>query len=310
MKRLMTTIAMSSTAIVAIALVASFAAFPGDAHAAKAVCGDTFCQGNEPRTCPEDCGGVTPDDEGNFKDIKVCTTLTDDVLDGVVSDDDGAYCDSKKNKVSALVGRNRHVHLAIGSASARELHLDLAMALGCSCSTDVDLDGDDVCDGWANTICEDGLPDLGGFPNLNEVVFNMSGEDLDDLPFGCTHEDNAILGFTDGVDDWVLRWGRYDSAGGPSHCPNSDPIVVKREDDNQWTFTTTGDHLACLYRKENPPHGATEYHGQFTVPFSGQADSQGQTAPKSACLAQPDRDRRGRTISADDCFTNPSCPAP
>jgi len=121
------------------------------------------------------------------------------------------------------------------------------------------------------------------------------GEDLDDLPFGCTHEDNANLRFTDDAGDtWELRWGPYIGAGGPAWCPGSDHITVTRMTDNTWGFTTTGNHLACLYRKPSVSEGLSEYHGQFFVPFGGVATAvnMDQTAPVVAsCPAQVDRDR-------------------
>ena len=41
----------------ALAALVGILAVPGTALAAKPVCGDGKCQGNEPTTCPQDCGG-------------------------------------------------------------------------------------------------------------------------------------------------------------------------------------------------------------------------------------------------------------
>ena len=256
---------------------------------------------------PPHSHGIQSDDEGEFKDIPVCITLDPGSRVGADDEVPDEYCDSKKNKIRAFVGRNRIIVLEVGEKSGRTLFLDLFQAKTCDCSTQIDVEPiDNACDD--PTPCLIDVPFVANF--ISDVRFNISGgEDLDDLPFGCTHEDNARLTFTDGVDTWVLQWGPYDSAGGPGLCPGSGHITVTRTDDNTWDFTTTGNHLACLYRQENPPHAATEYHGQFFVPFSGMAVAvKNQTAPVVAsCPAQEDRDRRGRELSPS-CDLIGSCP--
>ena len=105
------------------------------------------------------------------------------------------------------------------------LSLNLSGGLGCSCSTRIDNDADDTCD--VPTDCLDALPNI-DIPPLDPALisgvrFEINiGEDLDDLPLGCSHEDNATLSFTDGEDNWVLRWGAYDSFGGAGHRPDSE----------------------------------------------------------------------------------------
>jgi hypothetical protein len=53
--------------------------------------------------------------------------------------------------------------------------------------------------------------------------------------------------------------------GGTTSAPGSAPVTVERVDNDTWQIASTG--LASLYRDNNPPHRATEYHGQFLVPF-------------------------------------------
>ncbi len=256
---------------------------------------------------PPHSHGEETDDDAGFKDIPVCIELFDAFtvpadLDALVQSDNGPYCDSKKNKILAHVGRNSRILLGVNESSGRTLFLDLSEQQCCPCSTQIDVEPiDNVCDD--PTPCFDDVPVV---PNLmGNVRFRINmGEDLDDLPIGCTHDDNATLTFTDGVDSWVLGWGPYDTASGAGHCPGSGHITVTRTGDNDWSFETTGDELACLYRQENPPHEAKEYHGQFLVPFSGVARAlkMDQTAPLVVeCPAQVNRDRRGRELFPPFC---------
>ena len=57
--------------------------------------------------------------------------------------------------------------------------------------------------------------------------------------------------------------------------PEAAPLRVLRVSNSEWRFQTTGDlngdHRAALYRQENPPANANEYHGQVHVRFSGKA---------------------------------------
>ena len=274
-----------------LAAVLGMLAIPGSALAGK--CGNGVCQGDEPTTCPQDCGGGgAGDDESGFKDIPVCITL--DAAGGVMSNG-GDYCDSKKDKITAFVGRNRMIVGEIGERSDRMLSLNLGGSIGCGCSTEIDLDGDDMCDVPTDCV-DDADPDIPSPSLINGVRFEINiGEDLDDLPMGCSHEDNATLSFTDGDNNWVLRWGSYESFGGAGHCPDSGSIKVTRDNHNTWSFLTTGAQLACLYCENGPADTANEYHGQFHIPFSGHVSSQGQTALSVSCPSQDDN-RRGRTL--------------
>ena len=51
--------------------------------------------------------------------------------------------------------------------------------------------------------------------------------------------------------------------------PESPAVKVTRVSLSEWRFQTTGDHHAALYRRN--PNYSHEYHGQFTVKFSGMA---------------------------------------
>ena len=209
--------------------------------------------------------------------------------------------------------------LEINERSSRTLSLDLGTGLSCACSTQIDIEGaDDTCDD--PTVCSNDLP---GIPNpspINGVRFEITlGEDLDDLALGCSHEDNATLFFTDGIDNWVLEWGPYEHFGGAGRCPGSAPVTVTRTGESKWSFGTTLDPdeepLACLYRENGPADTASEYHGQFVVAFSGEAIAEeSQIAPGGACLDQVDRDRRGRNLvpAVDECgLTDPeACGSP
>lgn len=256
---------------------------------------------------PPHSHGDETDADGGFKDIPVCIELFDAFTvpadpDALVQSDNGPYCDSKKNKILAHVGRDSRILLGVNESSGRTLFLDLIEQQCCACSTQIDVEPiDNVCDD--PTPCFDDVPVV---PNLmGNIRFRINmGEELDDLPIGCTHDDNATLTFTDGVDSWVLGWGPYDTAGGAGHCPGSGHITVTRMDDNTWYFTTTGDHLACLYRLD-----PLEYHGQFLVPFSGVAVAmKDQTAPVGPCPDPVDR-REGRELSPlCDWIGDGTCP--
>ncbi len=285
-----------------LAAVLGMLATPGSALAAKPVCNDGVCQGNEPQTCPQDCEGGGGGEQGQSIPVEV---LLVDALGGVQSDLGGVYRDSKKNKISAFVGENRMLVLEVGRRSNRMLSLNLSGGLGCGCSTRIDNDADGTCD--VPTDCLDALPNIDIPPSdppalISAVRFEINiGEDLDDLPLGCSHEDNATLSFTDGEDNWVLRWGAYDSFGGAGHCPDSGSITVTRDTDETWSFATTGGQLACLYREEGPADTASEYHGQFFVPFAGSvtAIDGDPIAPPTPdeCPLQEIRERRGRNLS-------------
>ena len=301
---------------IALAAVWGMLVFPEIAFAGS--CGNGKCQKNETaESCSADCGGGGGGgDEGSFKDIPVSIVLDGvqtiggtPTLNAVYTDGGGIageYENSKKKKIQASVGRNRHVVLRLNKGTSRTLNVDMPPGETCCASTRVDVDpANGVCD--VETTCDDGL--IPAPPDLDLSIVNLlfnTGEDLDDLPETCEHHDNAIMGFTatstvGGEENWVLRWGPYDGAGGAGQCPNSGPVVVTRTGDNTWSFTTTGDHLACLYRQQNPPHGATEYHGQFFMPFSGVATAiENQVAPDApvlGCPEQHERDRRNRELS-------------
>ncbi len=253
--------------------------------------------------CPQECEGVCPqsEPEGQSQDVACRISINDPMG---ISGDGMPYDDSRRDKVQATVGRNANIRLVLGDASGRQLFVDLGAALGCACSVGVDVDPtDDACDD--NTTCEDSVPFSSELVSGVDFIISL-GQDLDDLALGCTHEDNAQLAFSHEVDTWNLFWGPYEKNGpfepprGINPCPGADPVVVTRTGDNTWSFESTGEHLACLYRQgEN----GLEYHGQFVVPFSGTATAldMDQTANLTACILQPCRDRRGRLAVPTSC---------
>jgi hypothetical protein len=200
-------------------------------------------------------------DGGNFKDIPVSIAFGDAAGERIRSDD-GPYS-AEEAGVLTGVGRRRNCWLDLTNTAARTLRLDLTAPASCALSVTVDVDELAGCD-----PCDDGTPALpaGG---VAPVEFDLiAGENLDDMAVGTVHEDNARLRFEVGGEGWVLYWGPYQVPGGWTYCPDASPVRITRTDPDTWTIQTTGDHLACLYREENPPHRPTEYHGQFTVPFS------------------------------------------
>lgn len=74
-----------------ILVLVLFCVGAGPGLAAKPVCMDGVCQGNEPNTCPEDCVGGDGDD--GSVDIPVCVRFDDLEGDKVMSDGSGLYCD-------------------------------------------------------------------------------------------------------------------------------------------------------------------------------------------------------------------------
>jgi hypothetical protein len=215
------------------------------------------------------------------QEILVCIAFDDAEGDGIKNDGD-AYCDGDaKGKVTAIVGRNFNIVLETNNSrkttAGRTLWLDLSDSLGCDASVKVDVsdgaggDVDGICDD-----CLDSVPDLPaerfgilpsgqnfGYPD--NAKLEILGRDLDGLLVGNTVETNARLSFSVGGQSWVLYWGSFEVPGGWTYAPNTSPVTVYRHDNDTWIITCTGD--ACLYRDNNPPHRATEYHGQVLVPF-------------------------------------------
>jgi hypothetical protein len=195
---------------------------------------------------------------------------------------DVPYVDGEqKGKVTAVVGRNFNIQLDTNNinkrTAGRTVWLDLSNALGCDASVKVDVsegaggDPDGICDD-----CIDSVPDLPaerfgtlpsgqqyGYPDSAELY--IRGRDLDGLRVGNTVDTSAQMNFSVGGQSWRLYWGSFEVHGGQTYAPGTSPVVVKRLDNDTWQITCAGD--ACLYRENNPPHRATEYHGQVVVPF-------------------------------------------
>lgn len=182
-------------------------------------------------------------------------------------------------KIAAEIGRNRNIALdgnTGGKVNAgRTAFLDLAGGFGCANSVEVDFDGTPGCDPCVNTF--PALPnsrfgalaldaDSFGFPDNFFLV--IWGQDYDDLQIGCTVDTFARLEFEIAGQVWAMWWGPYWTGGGTAN-PESPAIKVTRVSLSEWRFQTTGDHRAALYRRN--PNYSHEYHGQFTVKFSGKA---------------------------------------
>jgi hypothetical protein len=214
------------------------------------------------------------------QEIPICIAFEESLS---IKSDGDIYCDGDSNrKVTAIVGRNFSIVLETNNSkkrtAGRTLWLDLSNALGCAASAKVDVsdgfggDSDGVCDG-----CFDSVPDLPdvrfdtpisgqklGYPD--EAKMEILGRDLDGLQVGHMVNTNARLYFSVGGQSWVLHWGPHKVPGGWTYAPGTAPVTVYRHDNDTWIINTTGD--ACLYRDNNPPHRATEYHGQVVMPFS------------------------------------------
>ncbi|MBL7184947.1 MAG: hypothetical protein ISS70_01365 [Phycisphaerae bacterium] len=214
--------------------------------------------------------------------IPVCITFDDAAGFGVKNDGD-VYCDGDlKNKVTAVVGRNFNIVFEPNNSNkrtaGRTLFLDLSAFQTCGNSVNVDVsDGegggsDGICD-----ECFDSVPDLPiarfGTPPLGQKAgypdnakLEILGRDLDGLLVGNTVKTNGRLKFSVGDQDWVLHYGPHEVPGGATPAPGTEPVTVERLDNDTWRIVSvTGD--ACLYRRDNPPHAAAEYHGQVLVPF-------------------------------------------
>ncbi|MHC4165587.1 MAG: hypothetical protein ACYSWQ_01365 [Planctomycetota bacterium] len=199
-----------------------------------------------------------------------------------IKNDGDVYIDGElKGKVTAVVGRNFNIVLGTNNSNkrtaGRTLWLDLSNRSTCDASVKVDVsdgaggDVDGICDD-----CLDSVPDLpaarfgtlpsgqkSGYPD--SATLKIRGRDLDGLLYGNTVDTSAQMNFSVGGQSWVLYWGPHKVPGGWTYAPGTGPVTVYRYDNNTWIITSTGD--ACLYRDNNPPHRATEYHGQVNVPF-------------------------------------------
>lgn len=196
-------------------------------------------------------------------------------------------------KTKAALGYNRNILLDGNDSNkvnaGRTAYLDFRdSGLTCADSIGVDLDQDGICDPCVNTtpllpsLRRFGGPDtydMFGYPDNFELL--IAGEDYDDLQIGCTVDTWARLQFeigTPGSEGWVLFWGPFATAGADTHNPESPPIQVTRVSLTEWRFQTTGDHRAALYYRSS--NFTQEYHGQFSVKFSGKAIAlPGQTIP-------------------------------
>ncbi|MCP4247423.1 MAG: hypothetical protein GY778_10285 [bacterium] len=247
---------------------------------------DNDCDGLTDGEDP-DCGGGGGGGGGEVgQHIAVCITFDEGL--GIATDDltDPSYCEGDSNgKVTARVGRNFGITLDGNNTNrktaGRTFFLDVSAGRGCAGSVNVDVDACVGCDD-----CVDGLePDLPatrfGDPPLDQkfgfpdnAKLGIGGQDLDGLPVGHTFETRARLRFSVGREDYRLEWGPFKGPGGslaPTRCPESDPVIVTRVDNDTWTFETTGEHRACMYIDDKFIQCKMVYLGQFVVPFRATA---------------------------------------
>ena len=199
-----------------------------------------------------------------------------DGLDNGLTTDNGSPVVDGVDGTEAIVGGNFQI-IADLLASTRGLSLDLSQSLA-TASTTI-LVPDSLNPGIPNVEC--GRIDLGdsystallaGSWDFAETKFRLLGRDYLKLEPGAVCPINADLEFHDaGGNRWLLRWGPHEGGGGVSYNPGSDPVTVERVDANTWTFTTTGEHHAALYRYAGSQRDSQHYYGQFVVPFSGTA---------------------------------------
>ncbi|MHC4498712.1 MAG: hypothetical protein ACYS21_06310, partial [Planctomycetota bacterium] len=235
---------------------------------------------------------VKPPGGGGGGEVGQLIPVNISFLSGGIQSDDSTkpvYSDGDlKKKVTAIVGRNFNIVLEPNNSNkktaGRTLWLDLSNAI----MVPVQVNVSDGAGGDVDGICDDYVP---GVPDLPTVRFGpitsgqksgcpdnakleILGRDLDGLGVVDNVEGrqsmvdtNARLKFSVGGQSWILHWGPHKAPGGWTYAPGTAPVTVTRLDLDTWRIENlTGD--ACLYRDNNPPHRATEYHGQVTVQFS------------------------------------------
>ena len=91
--------------------------------------------------------------------------------------------------------------------------------------------------------------------SFSNAKFRVQGRDYLKLAVGSVSPVNADMEFYDANGNrWQLRWGPYEHSGsGITYNPGSDAVTATRVNANTWTFTTTGDHYAALYRYGSLP---------------------------------------------------------
>jgi hypothetical protein len=227
----------------------------GPALADRPVCGDGVCQGNEPRSCPADCGGGGGGGGGDGK-IPVKVTFRDSVvppIDRVMSDcgtGDCPYIDKVAN-VSATVGASFSLKKDKNNQpSGPELHLDF---LQC-----------------AELICTP--------PFLNRLLLAtvVAGDDWREMSPGeeRTGMDLTVV-FVDDEDvgraNEGRRWWLFFKNDRVDYCSLTSGVTVTRTHDeiDTWVVEATVDDIACLVTLEDlpgsPPSNVRK--GYFSMPF-------------------------------------------
>jgi hypothetical protein len=206
--------------------------------------------------------------------------------------DSEAYVIDGVDGTDAIVGSSFNIIVDL-LRSSRGVVVDLSAPV--TDSVDVTIP---ITDGDGTPIVACGDNDFGdsywqdlinGGSSFLDAKFLVLGHDYLKLEIGSLSHVNAELEFYD-IDGnrWQLRWGPYEKANsGYTYNPGSDPVMVIREDADTWTFTTTSDHHAALYRYGNASQSQSQkYYGQFRIPFSGTAVAlESQTVPDSTISA-------------------------
>jgi len=218
-------------------------------------------------------------DAENAWDLTLDPTLI--TPNGIVTDDGSAVTDGVDG-TDAIVGSSFDIIVDLQNSSRG---FDIVIPARFEFSTYVETNSIQ-CGDIANLDDSYFIGLSSGGPSFSNAKFRVMGHDYLKLDVGSKSLVNADLEFHDANGNrWQLRWGPYEHRGtGITLNPGSDPVAALRVDADTWTFTTTGNHHAALYRYADP--STQVYYGQFAVPVSGTAMALSpQTVPDSTIPA-------------------------
>lgn len=257
-------------AILTLAAVSVMLALPGSALAAKPVCGDDMCQGNEKTTCPIDCQGLVV----GGQDIPLCVTLTGG---NVTGDDvmDNTYCNVETGVTAIIQERGGHFILTVHDTvvTGRSIGIDFS-----DCVPD-----DEIPDNTA--LCADrDFPQLVGEagksvddPELTEFIFSSSF-DFDLLNMGEGEEGVGVglrLGFRLDGDPNIKRIINFTSTPREGVCLG-DNVTVSRLTEGCWLMESIVPGLGeeggegCHIRRNSGVGRSTNSvikQGTYNMPF-------------------------------------------